>query len=235
MAGIAIDGQMAGILGVGRDGLAVTPYDSWLDTRCAPYIHRMREAAGERIVRRLRRPALLQPRPEDPVVDARAAAGLPLHPRLRAAGRLRGDAAVRPGRDAGLPGHHLPALLRVRRLGARRLGRGAVPRVRAGPGQAAPHRRPPPGGGRAGPRRWPPAAGWPPARPWWPAAGTRPPPSWPAGPPGRGSAWTWPGPPRCSPPRRPPSCRTPPTRCSAAAAPPSRGCGTRTPTSTAAG
>ena len=34
VAAIAIDGQMAGIMGVGVDGMAVTPYDSWLDTRC---------------------------------------------------------------------------------------------------------------------------------------------------------------------------------------------------------
>ncbi len=50
VAGIGIDGQMAGILGVGRDGRAVTPYDSWLDTRCAPYIARMQEEAGAEIV-----------------------------------------------------------------------------------------------------------------------------------------------------------------------------------------
>jgi xylulokinase len=51
VAGIGIDGQMAGVIGVGRDGRHVTPYDSWLDTRCAPYIKQMEEAAGERIVR----------------------------------------------------------------------------------------------------------------------------------------------------------------------------------------
>ena len=34
VAAIGIDGQMAGILGVGEDGRHVTPYDSWLDTRC---------------------------------------------------------------------------------------------------------------------------------------------------------------------------------------------------------
>ncbi|GHU63320.1 xylulokinase [Clostridia bacterium] len=34
VAGIGIDGQMAGIMGVGKDGLAAIPYDSWLDTRC---------------------------------------------------------------------------------------------------------------------------------------------------------------------------------------------------------
>lgn len=37
VAGIAISGQMAGIMGVGADGMAVTPYDSWLDTRCGKY------------------------------------------------------------------------------------------------------------------------------------------------------------------------------------------------------
>jgi xylulokinase len=44
--GIAIDGQMAGIIGVGEDGKNVTPYDSWLDTRCSPYITQMQKAAG---------------------------------------------------------------------------------------------------------------------------------------------------------------------------------------------
>ena len=37
-AAIGIDGQMAGILGVDEDFRAVTPYDSWLDTRCGKYI-----------------------------------------------------------------------------------------------------------------------------------------------------------------------------------------------------
>jgi xylulokinase len=50
VAAIAIDGQMAGIIGVGRDGRAVTPYDSWLDTRCAPFIDRMSSEAGARIL-----------------------------------------------------------------------------------------------------------------------------------------------------------------------------------------
>ena len=34
VAGIGIDGQMAGIMAVDAAGRAVTPYDSWLDTRC---------------------------------------------------------------------------------------------------------------------------------------------------------------------------------------------------------
>lgn len=52
VAAIGIDGQMAGIIGIGRDGLNVTPYDSWLDTRCAPYIRVMRERALEEVIRK---------------------------------------------------------------------------------------------------------------------------------------------------------------------------------------
>lgn len=52
VAAIGIDGQMAGLLGVGDDGRHVTPYDSWLDTRCAPYIETMRSQAGAEIIRR---------------------------------------------------------------------------------------------------------------------------------------------------------------------------------------
>ena len=50
IAGIGIDGQMAGVIGVGNDGRHVTPYDSWLDTRCAPYIKKMEETAGEEVL-----------------------------------------------------------------------------------------------------------------------------------------------------------------------------------------
>ena len=53
---MAIDGQMAGIIGVGEDGMAVTPYDSWLDTRCAPYIKQMKEQAEEEIIRKTGNP-----------------------------------------------------------------------------------------------------------------------------------------------------------------------------------
>ncbi len=52
VAAVAIDGQMAGILGIGADGRAVTPYDSWLDTRCAPYIEVMEKEAGEEVMRK---------------------------------------------------------------------------------------------------------------------------------------------------------------------------------------
>jgi xylulokinase len=57
VAAIGIDGQMAGVLGIGADGRHVTPYDSWLDTRCGPYITRMRRQAGERIIRATGGPA----------------------------------------------------------------------------------------------------------------------------------------------------------------------------------
>ena len=50
VAGIGIDGQMAGVIGIGKDGRNATPYDSWLDTRCAPYIERMQDRAGEQIL-----------------------------------------------------------------------------------------------------------------------------------------------------------------------------------------
>jgi xylulokinase len=52
VAAIGIAGQMAGVIGVGRDGRHLTPYDSWLDTRCGPYIKQMEQAAGEEIVTR---------------------------------------------------------------------------------------------------------------------------------------------------------------------------------------
>src|SRR5258706_5686824 len=57
VAAIGIDGQMAGILAVGKNGKHVTPYDSWLDTRCAPYITQMNRAAGDEIVARTGGPA----------------------------------------------------------------------------------------------------------------------------------------------------------------------------------
>jgi xylulokinase len=48
---IALDGQMAGVMGINEAGDAVTPYDSWLDTRCGPYIKEMRSKAIEEITK----------------------------------------------------------------------------------------------------------------------------------------------------------------------------------------
>ena len=52
VAAIGIDGQMAGIMAVDSDFEAVGPYDSWLDTRCEPYINKMKDKAGDEVVRR---------------------------------------------------------------------------------------------------------------------------------------------------------------------------------------
>ncbi|NQT12441.1 MAG: xylulose kinase, partial [Planctomycetes bacterium] len=52
IAALGIDGQMAGVIGIGEDGRHVTPYDSWLDTRCAPYIGVMKEKAATEIIRK---------------------------------------------------------------------------------------------------------------------------------------------------------------------------------------
>jgi xylulokinase len=52
VAAIGIDGQMAGVIGVDDNGKAVTPYDSWLDTRCEPYIKLMGEKAGDLVVKK---------------------------------------------------------------------------------------------------------------------------------------------------------------------------------------
>lgn len=52
VAAIGIDSQMAGIMGIGKDGLAVTPYDSWLDSRCAPYTELLKSEAGNEAILR---------------------------------------------------------------------------------------------------------------------------------------------------------------------------------------
>jgi xylulokinase len=51
VAAMAITGQMAGVIGIDRQGVAVTPYDSWLDKRCGPQIVAMAERAGEQVLR----------------------------------------------------------------------------------------------------------------------------------------------------------------------------------------
>ncbi len=50
IAAIGVDGQMAGIMGVDKDGEASTYYDSWLDMRCGKYMDEMRGIAGRRAV-----------------------------------------------------------------------------------------------------------------------------------------------------------------------------------------
>lgn len=50
VASIAVDGQMAGIGGVAENGMASIRYDSWLDTRCEPYIDLMDREAGSAVL-----------------------------------------------------------------------------------------------------------------------------------------------------------------------------------------
>lgn len=52
VAGVAVAGQMAGILGVGADGRAVTQYDSWLDTRCRGEVEEIERRCGDEVVAR---------------------------------------------------------------------------------------------------------------------------------------------------------------------------------------
>jgi len=51
VAAISTDGQMAGICAIDEEWKPVTPYDSWLDTRCEPYVKKMMELAGDKIIR----------------------------------------------------------------------------------------------------------------------------------------------------------------------------------------
>ena len=50
VAGIAVDAQMAGIMAIDEEWNPVTPYDSWLDKRCEPYISLMKNQAEEEII-----------------------------------------------------------------------------------------------------------------------------------------------------------------------------------------
>ncbi len=49
VAGVAVAGQMAGVLGIGADGRAVTPYDSWLDSRCRGEVEMIAGRLGDRL------------------------------------------------------------------------------------------------------------------------------------------------------------------------------------------
>lgn len=47
---IGVDSQMAGIMGIDKEGEASTCYDSWLDTRCSSYIKLLESEAGDEIL-----------------------------------------------------------------------------------------------------------------------------------------------------------------------------------------
>jgi xylulokinase len=50
VASLSFDGQMAGVMGVDDNWRALTPYDSWLDTRCGEQVQTMQEKAHELVV-----------------------------------------------------------------------------------------------------------------------------------------------------------------------------------------
>jgi xylulokinase len=51
VAGVGVSGQMAGVLGIAPDGRAVTPYDSWLDSRCRPEVEQLAQRLGDELVK----------------------------------------------------------------------------------------------------------------------------------------------------------------------------------------
>ncbi|HEU4656903.1 MAG TPA: FGGY-family carbohydrate kinase, partial [Capillimicrobium sp.] len=94
-------GQMAGVLGIDEAGDPVTPYDSWLDSRCAPQLRRIAADHGDLLVTRTGCPPMLDHAPkmqwwrdERPAEYARIRAFVMpgVHVAMRLAG-LRGDQA----------------------------------------------------------------------------------------------------------------------------------------------
>lgn len=51
VSAISLDAQMAGIIGIDEQWNAVTPYDSWLDTRCETYMPLLKSWGEDEIVR----------------------------------------------------------------------------------------------------------------------------------------------------------------------------------------
>jgi len=103
VAALSFDGQMAGILGIDENWNAVTPYDSWLDTRCALQVAAIGAKARDAVIRKTGNipsynhgPKLLWWRANHPDVFARVASFV--QPAVYVVGRLCG---LR-GRDAFL-------------------------------------------------------------------------------------------------------------------------------------
>jgi xylulokinase len=52
VSAISFDGQMAGVIGIDESWNAVTPYDSWLDTRCSDQVSRIKRRAYDLVIER---------------------------------------------------------------------------------------------------------------------------------------------------------------------------------------
>ncbi|MCR8633043.1 xylulokinase [Paenibacillus radicis (ex Xue et al. 2023)] len=61
---ISLDGQMAGIMGIDDHWEPVTPYDSWLDTRCEAYMPMMKQFGEENLIRITGCPVTYAPGPK---------------------------------------------------------------------------------------------------------------------------------------------------------------------------
>jgi xylulokinase len=97
--GLAITGQMAGVMGIDEDWNPVTPYDSWLDSRCAPQLRRLAAEHGDLLVERTGCPPMLDHAPkmqwwrdERPAAYARIRTFV--MPAVYVAGRMAGLAAA---------------------------------------------------------------------------------------------------------------------------------------------
>lgn len=100
---LAVAGQMAGVIGIGADGRPVTPYDSWLDTRCAPYIAELDRGAGSLVLEKTgcapsfnHGPKILWWEQQRPALAARVAKWVQpgAHVAMRLAGLTAADAFI---------------------------------------------------------------------------------------------------------------------------------------------
>jgi len=64
VAALGITGQMAGVLGVDAEWRPSTPYDSWLDTRCAPDVDYLARELGDELVLRTGCPPMVDHAPK---------------------------------------------------------------------------------------------------------------------------------------------------------------------------
>ena len=143
VAAIAFDSQMAGVGSIDEDFQPATRFDSWLDMRCQPYIEQLDARAWRADHPPDRLPAHLRPRPENPVVAARATRSD--YARIA---KFVMPAGYVAGRMAGLKAEpafidytfiHFSALSDAQ---AGQWSRGIVQPVGRGSGQAAADRRP---------------------------------------------------------------------------------------------